>query len=83
MSLVSSLLSFLLSLVPRLLSGLGKGGEVDDGPVVEVVSEQPSGEVVFVPAGLDEDDGAVGFEASVEVSLYQSQTRLRNVSLSA
>src|SRR4051794_8006053 len=37
------------------------------GALLLSLTQQPSGEVVFVPAGLDEDDRAVGFETGVDV----------------
>ena len=49
---------------------LREGGEIDYLPLLAAVlrfSQKASGEVVFVPAGLDEDDLAVGLEAGVEV----------------
>ena len=48
----------------------GKRGQIDDGPLVAAVGlgfEEAAGEVVLVPAGLDEDDRTFGFEACVEV----------------
>mgnify|MGYP003484875485 CR=1 FL=1 len=52
----------------RLLSD---GGQVDDVPFVGafflLLFEEAAGEVVFVPAGLDEDDTCIGLEAGHHV----------------